>query len=312
LKRAAFALFSVVAALLLSRAARAENGDVPEIAVVDARGVDVPAVSVTAVTRQLYATVARLGYRATPESATATLASRVGPAGAAPVELLGVAVGAHARSALSATLGARDGRYVVTLTLANADRTGPFYATDTADAASLEGAVDQLTRSLLGPAVVTEASSVDPHQPTRTKAPDDERYRFAVQTEGALGVANHFFYNQLAGVRLDREFSSAFALGGYLGYANLKGKDGRVSNLLPYVQLEYALHFTGTGFAVPLRFGTGYLPKNGPFIRFAAGARFPVGDSVYLGFDLLAPTVWVVKNSTVVSMDLAAELEFAW
>ena len=113
------------------------------------------------------------------------------------------------------------------------------------------------------------------------------------------------------GARYDYGFTEDVALGGYLGYANLKGKDGRTSNVLPYAQLEYRIHGSqGSGFRIPLRFGTGYLPKNGPFLRVAAGLSFPLGDTAHLGFDLIAPTFWIVQNSTVVSMDVAAEVSF--
>ena len=65
-----------------------------------------------------------------------------------------------------------------------------------------------------------------------------------------------------------------------------------------------------SGVDIPIRFGTGYLPNNGPFVRFAGGFSFPVGDATRLGFDVLAPTFWNAGDLTVVSLDLAAELTF--
>ena len=69
--------------------------------------------------------------------------------------------------------------------------------------------------------------------------------RFAVQTEAAIGVYPGDFYNHLAGVRLDLVFSPHVSFGGYVGYANLKGKDGRANNVLPYAQVEYMLGSPG-------------------------------------------------------------------
>ena len=81
--------------------------------------------------------------------------------------------------------------------------------------------------------------------------------------------------------------------------------------MLPYAQVEYRMHAPGgSRLRIPLRFGSGYLPKNGPFLRLAAGLSFPLGDSARLGFDLIAPTVWMVGNSMVFSMDVAAEVSF--
>lgn len=131
--------------------------------------------------------------------------------------------------------------------------------------------------------------------------------RLAVQTEGALGVAGGAFYNQLLGARLDFRFSPAVSLGAYLGYANLKGKEGRAHALLPCVQLEYAAPLAPR-LRAPLRFGTGYLPRNGPLARVAAGLAFALAPSVDLVAELFAPTVWVTSNRALLSMSLALEL----
>jgi hypothetical protein len=294
--------------LFASVAAGAEVDTGFSIAIVDARAEGVRPESAAAVTRQLYATVGRLGYTPASEVTTARLVAGIGPRATSPAELLAVALGAHTAHALGATLGTRDGRYVVTLTLANADRTGPFVVTAVTDAETLEPWVDRLTRNLLPPVPEQEATT---DRTPAANAPGNTR--IAIQTEGAFGIADHPFYNHLLGGRIDYGFTSDFALGAYLGYANLKGRQGRTSNVLPYLQLEYRAHWSSTSTVrIPLRLGTGYLPKNGPFLRLAAGPSFQIGDSTHLGFDLLAPTLWVVRNSVVVSMDVAAEIAFDW
>ena len=133
--------------------------------------------------------------------------------------------------------------------------------------------------------------------------------RFAVQTEAAIGVYPGDFYNHLAGVRLDLVFSPHVSFGGYVGYANLKGKDGRASNVLPYAQVEYMLGQPG-GVRFPLRFASGYLPRNGPVVRMSAGFAFPLTPKIDLVTEVLVPTIWITRDQMLLSMDLAVELLF--
>jgi len=133
--------------------------------------------------------------------------------------------------------------------------------------------------------------------------------RLALQTEAAIGVYPGDFYNHLVGGRFDLVFSPHVSFGGYLGYANLKGKDGRASNLLAYAQVEY-LAGDPHGVRVPLRFASGYLPRNGPVVRAATGFAFPLTPTLDLTAELLAPMVWVTRDQMVLSMNLAAELAY--
>jgi hypothetical protein len=133
--------------------------------------------------------------------------------------------------------------------------------------------------------------------------------RLALQTEGAVGVYPGDFYNHLLGVRLDLVFSPHVSFGGYLGYANLKGKDGRAHDLLPYVQVEYMAGPLG-GIRIPLRFASGYLPRNGPIARLSTGFAFALTPALDLVTELLAPMIWVTGDQMVLSMNLAAELVY--
>jgi hypothetical protein len=131
--------------------------------------------------------------------------------------------------------------------------------------------------------------------------------RLALQTEGAIGVYPGDFYNHLVGGRIDLVFSPHVSFGGYIGYANLKGKDGRASNLLVYAQAEYLAGWVGH-VRIPLRFATGYLPHNGPVMRLSTGFAFPLTPTIDFFTELLAPMVWLTGDQMVVSMDLAAEI----
>jgi hypothetical protein len=138
------------------------------------------------------------------------------------------------------------------------------------------------------------------------------RVRYALQTEPAFGVVGGSFYNQLAGARVDYRFTEQIALGGYLGYANLKGKEGRAHDVLSYLNLEYRPRLDARGaFGLPLAFGSGYLPNNGPFLRLSAAVSYALSRETDVVFAFLTPTFWVVHDRTVVSLGAALEISYA-
>ncbi|HEY5447814.1 MAG TPA: hypothetical protein VIQ54_03650 [Polyangia bacterium] len=158
------------------------------------------------------------------------------------------------------------------------------------------------TAAETAPATVENAAP----QPT---APPRLPMRLALQTEGAIGLYPGDFYNHLVGGRFDLVFSPHVSFGGYVGYANLKGKEGRASNMLAYVQAEY-MAGAPNGVRVPFRFASGYLPRNGPVMRLATGFAFPVSPTIDVVTELLAPMIWLTGNQMVISMDVAAEIVF--
>jgi hypothetical protein len=136
--------------------------------------------------------------------------------------------------------------------------------------------------------------------------------RFALRAESAAGVAGGSFFNEVVGARADARFTEQLALGVYLGYANLKGHDGRAHNVLPALELEYRPRFaSGSAFALPLRFTTGYLPYNGPVLRLSAGVSYAVSSHVDLVLDAFTPTFWVIRDRTVVSLGGGLEISYA-
>jgi hypothetical protein len=138
------------------------------------------------------------------------------------------------------------------------------------------------------------------------------RVRYALQIEPAFGVAGGSFYNQLAGARVDYRFTEQIALGGYLGYANLKGKEGRAHDVLSYLNLEYRPRLGArSAFGLPLAFGSGYLPNNGPFLRLSAAVSYALNRQTDVVFAFLTPTFWVVHDRTVVSLGAALEISYA-
>ena len=79
--------------------------------------------------------------------------------------------------------------------------------------------------------------------------------------------------------------------------------------MLAYAQVEY-LAGSPNGIRVPLRFASGYLPHNGPVMRLSTGFAFPLTSTIDLFTELLAPMIWLTGDQMVLSMDLAAELNF--
>jgi hypothetical protein len=148
--------------------------------------------------------------------------------------------------------------------------------------------------------------------PPATTPPTFARLRFAAQAEPAWGVSGGSFYNQLAGVRLDYRFTDSLALGPYVGYANLKGQEGRAHNVLSYLALEYRPRLgDSASLRLPLRFATGYLPQNGPVLRLSAGVSYALSPSIEIALDAFTPTFWVVRDRTVVSLGAALEISYA-
>jgi hypothetical protein len=143
-----------------------------------------------------------------------------------------------------------------------------------------------------------------------TAPPTEPAVRAAVQVESANGRVTGPFHNVLAGLRLDLVFSPRVSLGGYVGYANLKGKEDRAHTLLGYAQVEYLAPLSPHFFnlRVPLRFATGYLARNGPVVRAATGLAVALSPRMDLISELFTPMFWVTNNQTLFSMNVSLEL----
>jgi hypothetical protein len=133
------------------------------------------------------------------------------------------------------------------------------------------------------------------------------RLALAGFAESAVGFADDGFYNQLVGLRLDYRTGKHLTLGLAGSYANLKGPHGRANNFLPAGMLEWRVPASET-VSIPIRFFSGYLPKNGPWLKAALGISRRFGDRISLTVEALAPVLWVVKDSTVASFDATLEV----
>jgi hypothetical protein len=151
--------------------------------------------------------------------------------------------------------------------------------------------------------------------PAPAPAPDDSvprPLRLGFTSTSAFGVTHAKFFNQLVGARLDYRFTSRFAFGGTLAYANLKGKDRRVHEVLPEVLTEYRVPLQKESFGLPIRLALGYLPKNGPTLRIGAGLDFALSDRVSLELVPLEPMVWLNRERPEVSLNASLALRVAF
>jgi hypothetical protein len=140
-----------------------------------------------------------------------------------------------------------------------------------------------------------------------TEPANEERIekRVGAFSSVALGMPRLGFVNELVGARFELEYTPRFALGFSLAYANMKGKDGRVSNVLPEVSMAYHVPL-GDSLGIPIRFAAGYLPKNGPTLRLTSGFDLELGDTVAIELALLEPMVWIARDRPELSLNFGA------
>jgi hypothetical protein len=328
-----------------SAPAASDGPPVRRLVVIDAATYGIDPVVGQHVTRRMRATAREMGYEVVDGGGTVEAARRIQmPYPPSPADLWRVTFASDAIRGAFAQVWAQGGSYVIEITVASTDGTGPFSARGSAGAEDLHGVVARLSREAIPEPSVWDATQAErlarprapapgvPPVPPRTgadpsadfydeappsagRAParDDRtpRYRFelALQTEAAVGTSSDRFYNHLAGIRLGYRINEDLILGAYMGYANLRGRGNRANNLLPYLQLEHRVRIGERDIVnIPLRFAVGYLPFNGPVIRVAGGLNFPIGDRYEVGLDLLTPTFWVLPHGTTVSLNFAAEL----
>ena len=165
--------------------------------------------------------------------------------------------------------------------------------------------------ALLLLAQTATAVAVAPAPAAAATQPAPPPLRLALTSTSAFGVTQAGFFNQLVGPRLDYRFSSRFALGASLAYANLEGKDRRVHNALPEVMLEYRVPLTGEHFGLLLRLASGFLPQNGPTMRVGVGVDLALSRTVSLEVVPLEPMVWINRERPEVSLDASLGLRVA-
>jgi len=165
----------------------------------------------------------------------------------------------------------------------------------------------------LAVASATHAAGAEPNADARLAPPSPQpppvEEHVSVYSLAALGVTGSGFVNALAGARFELAYAPRVTLGFGAAYANLKGQDGRASNVLPEALVGYELPL-GRVVSLPFRCAGGYLPKNGPTLRVGTGVTVRFDDAVHLELTLLEPMIWVTQDRPEVSFDFGGALSF--
>lgn len=292
----------------------------------------------------LVAAIVAAGYELADANAVSIAVGSVRPADPpTPADVWRVTALSGADRGVAVVLGVESGEYVATFIVASADGTGPFTTRATGSPADFLDHCATAFTSILPPPSSFDAEAASRYvadanararmaapapawapgpstqlgyHPAYARArptyPTTPRFGVSLITESAIGRhQGERFYNHLLGARIDVRLGQQVYLGAFAGYVNLDTGGDRGGNLLGYLQIENRIRFLPSGkLMIPLRFGLGYLPLNGPFVRFAAGLRFPIGETLELGFDLLAPTFWWVPDDRRVTYDFGAEVTY--
>ncbi len=317
-----------------------------QLIVIDAAPYGIDPVVGRHVSDQMRATGAAMGYTVvSPEATVQAAQSLQMPYPPSPADLWRVSYASQSQRGAFARVWAHGGVYVIEITVASLDNSGPFISRGNAGASDLHAVVDQLLREALPPPDAWQPGTPTAGGATNfsqgmTQAPQETeeerlareqeeaerrareeedrrrteeamkyRWHLVLQTEGAIGTSQQGFYNHLVGARVDFRVSRAILFGVYFAYANLAGKGGRADNIYFSIMAEDRIRISSSSdISIPLRVHLGYLPFNGPVIRLSAGINIPLSSRFELGFDLLAPTFWILPDRTAVSLNVAAEL----
>ncbi|MFK7990179.1 MAG: hypothetical protein AB8I08_29435 [Sandaracinaceae bacterium] len=315
------------------------DGERMRMIVIDAATFGIDPVVGRVASSQMRATAESVGYQTlTPTESVAAAQQLRMPYPPTPADLWRVSWVARTHRGAFARIWAHAGQYVVEVTVASLDGTGPFFARGTAGSDNLREVVAALLRQALPapsswdadgaassgtgqPTAPTATSDTDLNEfdeldrpaPARPEEPEPEIRRWSVtlQTEAAIGIDDEVFYNHLTGARVDFRITRDIALGVYAGWVNLNGRDGRVDNILVMLQFENRIRLSSDlDLTIPLRAAIGYLPFNGPVIRLAAGLNYAFDEHFEMGIDILTPTFWFLPNGAAVSLDLALEATY--
>lgn len=138
-------------------------------------------------------------------------------------------------------------------------------------------------------------------------------FELSLVGHAAFNPGREPYTNGLVGARFTYFPLDRLGVMASLSYANLRGRAGRVNNLLPLVGVESGVDLVPSiGLFVPLRFEVGYLPFNGIVARVTAGLAFTLYRQLRLEIDVVQPTLWMVGENASVSLDIGASITWTF
>ena len=302
----------------------------PRTAVIDAAPIGVDAAAGRYVTNVLREALTAMGFQVVPQAELYDAARRLALPFPVPADgIFTLERALQTPLAVTAEVRAAQGQYVVHLRVRVAvepdERTRDVTATQFQLGAAIREALPPLlVPPRLGqapaagrPSALGEITSVEgpatpaapPARRTRRPRAHPQRWELSVGAIAALGPGRDGFANALIAARVSYFPKDRLGFSLSLDYVNLRGRDERVSNVLILAGVETAVDLLpGRRVFIPLRAEIGYLPQNGPVFRLTAGVSFSLSRRVRLNVDLLSPTLWVLPETTPVSLDLGAHL----
>ncbi|MDB4932753.1 MAG: hypothetical protein JWM10_5237, partial [Myxococcaceae bacterium] len=308
-------------------AATPPAADGPRTAIIDAAPIGVDAAAGRYVTNVIREAITAMGFQVIPQAELYDAARRLAlpfPVPADGVFTLERAL--QAPLAVTAEVRAAQGQYVVHLRVRVAiepdERTRDVTATQFQLGAAIREAlapllvpprVNQPAPPLLvseDPDVFSPATPAPPRRPRRRPRAHPQHWEASLGVIAALGPGRDGFVNALVAARVSYFPSDRLGFTFTTAYANLRGSaDQRVSNVLFLAGVETAVDLLPERrIFIPLRAEIGYLPNNGPVFRLTASVAFSLARRVRLTVDLLSPTLWVLPETTPVTLDLGAHL----
>lgn len=296
--------------------------DGPRTIVIDAAPIGVDPGAGTFVTNLIRRRVAELGFDVIPTEEFYDAARQLQmPFPVPPDGVFMLERSLRAPVAVTAEVRAAGGRYVVRLRVRVAvepgERIRDVIASQWELAQSLR---DALPDMLHPPELAPPTESYVPLQPAtpprRRRRVRAHRYRWELgfTPSVAFGPGRDSFVNALIGARLGFFPLDRLGLSLSVAYANLRARnDDRVSNVLLLAGIETSVDlWPEKHIFIPLRAQVGYLPNNGPVFRLTAGLAFRLARRVRLEVDLLSPTLWVLPETSPVTLDLGVSLHFGF
>jgi hypothetical protein len=303
--------------------------DGPRTAIIDAAPIGVDAAAGRYVTNVLREAITAMGFQVIPQTELYEAARRLALPFPVPADgIFTLERALQAPLAVTAEVRAAQGQYVVHLRVRVAvepdERTRDVTATQFQLGAAIREALAPLlvpprlnqptAPSLVSedPAEATPATAgtpAAPRRPRRRPRAHPQRWEASLGVIAALGPGRNGFANALVAARVSYFPSDRLGFSFTTAYANLRGREARVSNVLFLAGIETAVDLLPERrIFIPLRAEIGYLPNNGPVFRLTASVAFSLARRVRLTIDLLSPTLWVLPETTPVTLDLGAHL----
>ena len=310
----------------------------PRVAVIDAAPIGVDPAAAQYVTNVLRQAIGELGFAVIPTTELHEAARQIQLPFPVPVDgMVALEQQLHAPAAVTAEVRAASGLYIVRLRVRIDVEHQERVRRVSASQFQLADAVRAALPALLVPP--SPDHPVSPEEPDTALAPDGgllpggpgappggvqtpparrrvyrahpRRWEIGAGPIVAFGPGRDSFVNFLGAARVGFFPIDRLGITATLAYANLNGRDNRVSNFFFAVGVETAVDLVPSRHVfIPLRAEVGYLPSNGPVFRLTAGVAFQLARRVHLELDLLSPTLWVLPETTPVSLDVGAFVRF--